>query len=444
MLVGVISISKNKNRTNGNDSHLSCLDFFCRDDWIRTSDHLHPMQVRYRTALRPELIYRVAKVGFYSNFQKYGNYFPYIGPLTSNSMIRSLTSLRFLFALLVFFHHCNFLKATPLYGSVFAEGYIGVGFFFVLSGFILAYTYAEKMGQRGAGIAKYYRLRFFRIYPLHWLTLLAVLPLFLYGGHLSAPVFLANLFLLQAFIPNDLFYFSYNAVSWSISAEIFFYALFPFLVRISPKRLGAMLLAGAAILLSVALASKGPEFQHYYLYIFPVSRLFDFMLGIGLYHIYKTGVCKEWKGLEIIAVGVFVLAFSLHNYIPQAFRFSLYYWIPISLLILAFAYEKGPLSRYLGGKVCVYLGEISFGFYMIHQLLMTYGHLLVERPLLKLHLTVSPWVLTPAYLLGAVALSALSYAYFEQPILRYAKALRVPGVRLGGVLTEPSRPVDHQ
>ena len=345
-------------------------------------------------------------------------------------MIRSLTSLRFVFAVLVFFHHCDFLMGASKYGPIFSQGRIGVGFFFVLSGFVLSYSYAEKMGQAEAGISRYYRLRIFRIYPLHWLTLLFILPLILYTGKFSVSVFLLIFFLLQAFSSRESVYFSYNEVSWSISVEIFFYALFPFLIRLSPKQISAILLAGAAILLGLGLIYRDPALQQYYFYIFPVARLFDFMLGIGLFHLFKTGVCKDWKGLEIAAVGILVLAFSLHGYIPQVFQYSLFYWIPISLLILAFAYEKGPLSRHLRGKVFVYLGEISFGFYMIHQLLMRYGYLLIERPFLLHHLPLSPWILTPAYLLGSVGLSALSYAYVEQPILRYAKTRRFSKVRV--------------
>lgn len=64
-------------------------------------------------------------------------------------MIKPLTSLRFIFAFMVFASHLGFLNKSEsnvlhwVYDSVFHEGYIGVSFFFILSGFILAYNYQD-------------------------------------------------------------------------------------------------------------------------------------------------------------------------------------------------------------------------------------------------------------------------------------------------------------
>ena len=98
-------------------------------------------------------------------------------------MIKPLTSLRFVFALMVFASHLSFLEYSPnesirnAYLSVFREGYIGVSFFFILSGFILAYNYGARILDSITDIGSFLKARFARIYPLHLLTMLMAIPL---------------------------------------------------------------------------------------------------------------------------------------------------------------------------------------------------------------------------------------------------------------------------
>src|SRR5690242_12787179 len=79
----------------------------------------------------------------------------------------ALTSLRFLAALAVFLHHAG----------LFADGFFGVTFFFVLSGFILTYNYRRTLADGGRGaVWDFYVARFARVYPLHIFALIAALP----------------------------------------------------------------------------------------------------------------------------------------------------------------------------------------------------------------------------------------------------------------------------
>ena len=82
-----------------------------------------------------------------------------------------LTSMRFLAALFVLLSHLSFLKDNSSYSLFFVEdGFIGVTFFFILSGFILAYSYSEKFIRDEVSKRKYFIARIARIYPLHLLT----------------------------------------------------------------------------------------------------------------------------------------------------------------------------------------------------------------------------------------------------------------------------------
>lgn len=85
-------------------------------------------------------------------------------------MINSLTSLRFIFAMMVFGAHCYIIDDF-FDAHFFKEGFVGVNFFFVLSGFIIAYTYQENLLNRKLDKRTFWVARMARVYPLHWLTL---------------------------------------------------------------------------------------------------------------------------------------------------------------------------------------------------------------------------------------------------------------------------------
>ena len=91
-------------------------------------------------------------------------------------MINTLTSLRFIFALMVFGAHCYTIDKF-FDTHFFKEGFVGVSFFFVLSGFIIAYNYQKKFSENKIAKRAFWVARIARIYPLHWLTLFIAVAL---------------------------------------------------------------------------------------------------------------------------------------------------------------------------------------------------------------------------------------------------------------------------
>lgn len=92
-------------------------------------------------------------------------------------MLRSLTTFRFIAALMVFLFHQNLFSGYQL-------GSAGVSFFFILSGFILTYNYQDKLGEHsGNTIRAFYVARLARIYPVHLLTFLISFPLVVLTFH---------------------------------------------------------------------------------------------------------------------------------------------------------------------------------------------------------------------------------------------------------------------
>ncbi|MCB9046584.1 MAG: acyltransferase [Chitinophagales bacterium] len=300
-------------------------------------------------------------------------------------MIKPLTSLRFFFALMVFFSHLWFLKdETPflqhLYDDIFYEGYIGVSFFFILSGFVLGYSYHDKILCGETRFAQFWLARFARIYPLHLLTLLIAIPLS-FKGALTEWItrFVLNLFLIQSFVPSDDIYFYFNSVSWSISDEWFFYIMFPFIVFLLYKRKYIKVAPVILLLIPIMLYLAKEAYHEKYFYINPLLRIGDFVIGVILYRLYRKR--KDIEILrnrnaatiaEITSILALCVFFYFHNDIPQGYRYSCYYWPPMVMLIYTFSYSRGYLSDILSNKVLVYLGEISFGFYMIHMLIIRY------------------------------------------------------------------------
>lgn len=88
-------------------------------------------------------------------------------------MINTLTSLRLFFALMVFGAHCYVVDST-FSTHFYKEGFVGVSFFFILSGFIIAYNYQQKLVERKVSKRQFWVARIARIYPLHIATLLGV------------------------------------------------------------------------------------------------------------------------------------------------------------------------------------------------------------------------------------------------------------------------------
>ncbi|MDR1301864.1 MAG: acyltransferase, partial [Treponema sp.] len=292
-------------------------------------------------------------------------------------MIKPLTSLRFFFALLVFLSHY-----TVGENIIFPHGAIGVEFFFILSGFIISYTYKQKITEKQITTRNFLIARFARVYPLHGLMLvLSVLLALRAAIRTDIPFPIGQLFfqipLLQSFIPIKSYYFSFNAVSWSISDELFFYVMFPLLISFfhTTKKRRLLIYGFGVLLLYFTAVFFIPEaYHHAIFYINPFCRIIDFIIGMSLFNVssfirshkdrfiwLRNG--NQWFAtlVELGVIGLMVFTVVLSKRIPQVYRYASYYWIPMSLIILVFAKPAnggggggGGGTGFLG--VCLWLG----------------------------------------------------------------------------------------
>ena len=343
--------------------------------------------------------------------------------------IHSLTSLRLIFALMVFVSHCN-IVSSDFDVPIFTEGYVGVSFFFVLSGFIISYSYDERFCVGSISKTDFWVARVARIYPLHCLMLFIAAALGTYS--LSNGLadwlrhFVANLFLCQAYLPNADYYFSFNSPAWSLCCEQFFYFCFPFLLPLlhRPRRLCALFIL-CAVVVVLGMWFTSLDMAKDIWYVNPLARFPDFLLGMIIYICYRysrqsrTMAAWRYTLVELAVVLLFVTFYIAASHVPQVYRYSCYYWLPVALVIYVFALQGGILSRLLSARWLVLGGEVSFGFYLIHHLLI---RLYVEASR-HLDFMLSPWIAVLFILLFTLLLSVLSFYIFERPMNRFVKQI---------------------
>lgn len=346
-------------------------------------------------------------------------------------MIKPLTSLRFFFALMVFTSHISFVKTEwDIYNwfkrNIFFEGYLGVSFFFILSGFVLSLSYREKILNKKISFRNFYLARFARIYPLHLLTLLLIIPFVVYKDSFDFLKFVPNIILAQSFIPNQDFFYCFNEPSWSISDEMFFYLLFPFYIIILEKykhlRISAFLVLTFFLIFFIKIS---PTSLHKTIfYVNPISRSLDFILGILLFHFFKLEKLKKYFEdknkatlIEFVSIILFLFFIMFHNFVERGYRFSVYYWLPMCIIILSFAHQSGIISKLLSHKILVLLGEISFGFYMFHFVIIQYALEIKSRLLLQ----INDIFLSLIIFIVTLVFSYFSFKFYEKPLNKFIK-----------------------
>ncbi|MFJ6701109.1 acyltransferase family protein [Streptomyces sp. NPDC091272] len=356
----------------------------------------------------------------------------------------SLTGLRFVAALLVFFFHSSLMDSpippnapinpfadgglANLFETAFSKaGYMGVSFFFVLSGFVLAW--AAKPGEK---VTAFWRRRMLKIFPNHLVVFAASMILFAGAAVSGIADWLPNLLLLHTFFPQPGINLSVNPPSWSLGSELLFYLLFPLLIipirKIAQKALwawsGVMVVGMIAVqLISTYLVPATPksaitpisDMQFWFGYLFPPGRVFEFALGILLARIVLVGNWPRRIGIGVSLV-LSVLGYAAALVLPFQYGFVVATIIPVAALIssVAAADVAGRPTR-LRGPVMQWLGEVSFGFYLVQGVTIFY-----LRSLLGENTYSVPVSIAVIALFFAVSLLGgwLLYRYVEMPAMR--------------------------
>jgi peptidoglycan/LPS O-acetylase OafA/YrhL len=377
--------------------------------------------------------------------------------------IAALDGLRFVAAATVLFSHGYFYlilfqqnqNITPYNAPFVGLSTIGMSLFFVLSGFVIHYSYSSTISRPG-GRRAFFVARFARLYPLFLIvfvisTFYAVLdtdgkadvigpiPLYLtfteswwfwvFGDHAASEA-----------------YSNATGLMWSLSTEAFFYMLYPLLAPALRRLMGWKLLVVGATVATVGacvafelteyrgylnnwvafytgnpLAAQG--FSHWLIFNSPWVRIFEFLLGaLAAQYVMTATVRPTWA----MIVGVFSSAVILSAYlycnirlIPLGGAITTCVAGMIALLVGAAAIKGHAISRVFSNRVMVFGGEASYSLYLLHYWVMhNLGHRLADSQPLA-----ARYGLFLVLMIVSVAVARFSYVFFERPMIRVIRSL---------------------
>lgn len=338
--------------------------------------------------------------------------------------------------------------------AFFRNAHYLVSFFFVLSGFVMAHTYGQRLGTKGQ-FRQFFIIRTFRLYPLHVFVLFFAIALEIvklsaehagiafnqqsFTGQRAPQEIIPNLLLLQSWWPgfNPQ---SFNFPAWSISVEYYIYMIFAGIILCTPRFATLIFLivsAMAAACLSLGLADlMEPALQ----------GLSCFFAGVMTYKLYKfihMMAVSRWLLTFLEVIGI---CMTLGLLISESGHKQLILMVVFCALILVFSFEGGVVSTLLKAQPFERLGALSYSIYMVHAMVLfavTLGLILVGKvtgytvvtydaaapgPMLSFQNAVADNLLLIGLLIIIVRISAVSHQCIELRGIEWGKRLSRRGL----------------
>lgn len=358
----------------------------------------------------------------------------------------NLNSIRFLAALVVIIHHVEMAKywfglpniyKDSFVGGVF--GVLGIIMFFVLSGFLITYLLlVEYQRTETISVKSFYLRRIMRIWPVYYLIVICSLFIFPNISFFDIPVlsehvhdnFFAKSLYYLSFLPNVGYtiypHIPYASQTWSVGVEEQFYLLWPVLMLYAVKRKRVLQVLIGVIVFYLSIKTYVLIDYHSNEASIPALRRWLFwdhfaidcmaIGGVGAYLLFyqKHKILKVLfnKYLQI-ALYLTVAVITVKGWTMPWYNNEWYAIIFMVLILNLAANGKSVLN--LEFKLLNYLGKISYGLYMYHNLVLT-----VVLKLIIIYPIVYPGTLAGGIVYHIVALggtiivSAISYEYFEK------------------------------
>jgi peptidoglycan/LPS O-acetylase OafA/YrhL len=350
----------------------------------------------------------------------------------NNPTITALHFTRFIAAFCVIAYHYG--KSAWPFDSGFSNtlinnGGFAVSYFFALSGFIMMYAYYQP--NKILNAKEFWLTRFARIYPVYFISFLLVLitMLLLKGSKPKGISIILQGFCLQAWKPG--ISMEINYVSWSIAVECLFYLIFPFIFNYWQKKTIKTILFQSVSFWLLSLLGHIWLVNHLYspqrfnvgqfIAFFPPWHLNSFLLGaaaaLAYIKIIRPSVYAKYFSHTLI-VGSFILCYLFFIKQPVSLGFLTNGGIvPLFIFfILGLSLNEGLIYKLFSLKPLVWLGEISYGFYLWQFFI----YLFFEKYFIPFgqSFNTNGFYL---YVLALILFSSISFHLFELPMRSYLK-----------------------
>ena len=313
--------------------------------------------------------------------------------------IEGLQFIRLLAFILIFLSHSI--------GKLNILGALGVSIFLVMSGFLMTYNYYDREIKQNVFVFATKKIS--TLYPIHiaFMFVAIVKQLIIIAKAQSFTSFfdllkyiICNVLLIQAWIPKSSYYFSLNAVSWYLSLCFFLYLVFPVIIkllkRIKTKRAIVILISSLFILEMIvslfaylfAAQERDAIFSmHWLTYVFPISRMLDFLAGccLGIIMINYGRIVSEINSLWSILVLLVLILVSVLMIENIAFfnfeciKYSLVY-LPISLLLIyTFSGKYIIFCKLINSKLIEFMSCLTPYAFLMHVLILQTSSTLIRR-----------------------------------------------------------------
>lgn len=361
--------------------------------------------------------------------------------------IRTLTSLRGVAALGVILYHFRNQFGSAIQPDLltpfFQRSFMLVDFFFILSGFVIALSYATLFQEciSGRNYAIFLLKRFGRIYPLHVAVLAAFVASeaakYLVATSADPPfsvntfgALVANLFLVQAWGIYD--HFTWNHPAWSISTEWFAYLVFPFIALATTRlrSLATIVLAAIACFLALAWVIRiggagglGVPPSMLLLRCIP-----SFILGMLIYQLrllISGPLLSFFESDTAIVASMAACALVLATHVYDLFAIGAFFFA-----VLTGCVSTGRVAVTMSKGAFYFLGEISYSVYLVHTLLLRAWQMLFQVVWHNHTGTIEAWAMFAILVAAAIAVSTATYHLIERPGRDFVSKRLVPRLRV--------------
>tara|TARA_B110001450_G_scaffold46598_1_gene43304 strand:+ start:1733 stop:2788 length:1056 start_codon:yes stop_codon:yes gene_type:complete len=310
------------------------------------------------------------------------------------------------------------IKSQPFYNSlslIYNHGWMAVQFFFIISGFIFYLLYSDKIKKNKISKFDFFKFRFSRLYPLHFLTLICCLIIFYFSKQQNFPYFIngdlkhfiLNIFLIQKWGFENIE--SFNQPSWSISIEALLYIVFFFVFTIKKNNFTLTIIS---LILSILIFFIN-KYIGYGLYCFYIGGLTYLIYKKIIF--FKTNLKFNCILTSIFMLVTVILLYYIDN--PLIMKIAVFSFlfplIIINLMLIQFFFIKA-------GNFLSIIGDISYSVYLLHFVLLTIIKIIIINVDIKIDFNSILFFLS--YLLFIFICSCISFFYFEKPmqkIIRY-------------------------